>query len=273
MLMPIHTSGTKPPLFLLHGQFEHVNAKIFAQALGPDRPLYAIHPNGMDGREPVIDNVPDMVRAYVEQIRGARPTGPLHIGGFCSGNLATIEVARALREEGRQVGPVILGDPPVVPPGLNARTREVNYRHPSVAKVLYRSVRERLSHYKDGPFDPRDPQQLHAASLAGVGSMVALARHVPQPFSGSAQLIMTPSRAAKIFDPASPWQRLLPGPRMVHVVPWDHTEFFCAGLEHVARVFKFLLEESTGWGTVVAPTAVRTPPSSIPATVVGSRLA
>jgi len=70
----------------------------------------------------VIDNMADMVRAYVEQIRRARPTAPVHIGGFCVGGLAAMEVASALLEEGRQVGPVILAD---LPPCLPGSTREI----------------------------------------------------------------------------------------------------------------------------------------------------
>jgi len=258
MLMPINRSGTKPPLFLVHGMIGDVgSATPFANALGPDRPLYAIHANGTDGREPVIDNMPDMVRAYVEQIRGAHPTGPVHIGGFCVGSLAAIEVARALQKEGRQVGPVILADPPRVPHGLNERNRAVDPRHPSVADALYRSVREQLSNrppssYNDIPFDPRVPQQLHAAILAGVGSVIAMCRHVPQPFSGPAQVIVNALRATQFFDSASPWHWLLPGPRMVHVVPWNHDEFFRSGVEHIARVINFLLEEFMALETVVA---------------------
>src|SRR5262249_36315528 len=264
MLVPINTSGTKPPLFLVHGMIGDVgSATPFANALGPDRPLYAIHANGTDGREPVIDNMPDMVRAYVEQIRGAHPTGPVHIGGFCVGSLAGIEVGRALQKGGRKGGPGSLGDPPRVPHGLNERNRAVDPRHPSVADALYRSVREQLSNrppssYNDIPFDPRVPQQLHAAILAGVGSVIAMCRHVPQPFSGPAQVIVNAPRAARFFHPANPWHSLLPGPRIVHVVPWDHEEFFRSGVEHVARVLKFLLEESTGWGAVVAQQRERT---------------
>jgi|SRR5215472_3847620 len=252
MLMPIHTSGTKPPLFLVHGLSGDLS---FAHALGPDRPLYAIHANGMDGREPVIDNVPDMVGAYVKQILGVHPTGSVHIGGFCAGGLAAIEVARALQKKGLQVGPVILADPPPTPQGLNQRNRAVDPHHPLVAESLYRSVHKRLSGrppspYIDGPFDRRDPQQLHVATLAGVSSLVAFHRHVPQPFFGSVQVIVSAIRAAHFFDPAGPWHWLLPGPRMVHVVPWDHRKFFRSGGEHVARVINFLLEESGTLETV-----------------------
>ena len=254
MLVPINTSGSKPPLFLVHGMIEHVSsATPFAHAVGPDRPFYTIHPNGTDGRDPVIDNMADMVRVYVEQIRGVRPTRPVHIGGFCVGGLAAIEVGRALQQEGRLVGPVILADPFL---SLGPLGR-ADHRNPLVADALYRSVRERLSKrppssHNDTPFDPRDPQQLHAATLAGVGSILALCRHVPQPFSGPTQVIVSALRAAQFFHPTSPWHSLLPGPRMVHVVPWDHREIFGSGVEHIARVLKFLLEESGGWGAVDA---------------------
>jgi len=186
------------------------SATPFANALGPDRPLYAIRANGTDGVEPVIDNMADMVRAYVEQIRGARPTGPVHIGGFCGGSVVAIEVVRALQKEGRQVGPVILVDTPRVPDGLNERTRAVNFRDPFIANQLYRSVHRQLledrppSPHPDSPFDSRDPQQLHAAILAGVSTIVALCRHMPQPFFGSAQVIVSAPRAPQFFDPASP---------------------------------------------------------------------
>ena len=252
----MRTSGTRPPLFLIHGQDGDVpSVTSFTDALGPERPVYAIHANGMDGREAVIDNIPDMVSAYVEQIRGARPWGPIHIGGFCTGSLAAIEVTRALQNEGRQVGPVILVDPPPVIPGFNERTRAVDHRDPSHAEQLYRSVYARLlarppNPYDDMPFDRRDPQQMHAAVLAGVGSLVALSKHAPQPFSGHAQVLVSASRATRFFDPASSWRSLLTGPRMVHVAPYNHDEFFGSGREHVTRVVKFLLEESIAWGTV-----------------------
>jgi thioesterase domain-containing protein len=256
MLMPIRTSGTQPPLFLMHGNTGDVYlATSFAHVLGPQRPVYAIHANGIDGREAVIDNMPDMVSAYLEQIRGARPAGPIHISGFCMGSLIAIEVTRALQKEGRHVGPVILVDPPPVIPGFNKQTRAIDHRNPLVAKTLYRSVHTWLldrppNPYDDMPFDYRDPQQMHTAILAGVGSLVAVNKHMPQPFPGYAQVIVSAARAAPFFNPTSSWQSVLPGPRMVHVAPYDHQEFFSSGLEHVGRVINFLLEEATTWGAV-----------------------
>jgi thioesterase domain-containing protein len=257
MLMPISTSGTRPPLFLIHGNVgDASSAGSLTHVLGPERPVYAIHANGMDGREAVIDNMPDMVSAYVEQIRGARPTGLIHIGGFCMGTLTAIEVTRALQKEGRRVGPVILVDPPNSLPGLNERTRAVDHRAPLIAEQLYRSVYKSLSDPppnpdNDEPFDRRDPQQMHAAALAGVGTLVALVKHRPQPFFGYAQVIVSAVKAFRFFDPEGAWQSLLAGPHMVHVAPYNHDALSRSGRGHLARVVKFLLEASVAWTTVV----------------------
>jgi thioesterase domain-containing protein len=257
MLAPIQRSGSKPPLFLVHGMHGHITAaSTFARVLGPDLPLYAVLANGIDGRQPVIDDLGEMVRAYVEEIRTARPTGPLHIGGICEGGLVAIEIARELQQVGQQVGPVILVDPPAVPPGYNRQNHTVNPREPRVAERLYQSVRHNLLDHAshsfndsafDAPFDPGDPKQLHAATLAGVGSLTAFCRHVPKPFSGSAALIVSAARAARFFDPQLPGYRLFRGPRLVFVLPWQHKEFFIAGREHIARFIKYLLEESPAW--------------------------
>ena len=264
MLIPFQTSGSKPPLFLVHGTHGDMAAgPTFARVLGPDVPLYAIVANGMDGRQPVLDDLGDMVRAYVEEICAARPTGPVRIGGICEGGWAAIEITRELQAKGREVAPVILLDSPALPPGYNSQNRNVNLRHPMVAERLYQSVRHYLlthaSHpFNETPFDPADPQQLHAATLAGVGSLVAFCRFVPKPFPGPVALIACPERAARFFDPQMPGCTLLRGPRLTLVLPWSHADFFVIGREHVARFVKYLLEESHAWESVAERQAQRT---------------
>jgi hypothetical protein len=40
------------------------------------------------------------------------------------------------------------------------------------------------------------------------------------------------------------WHHVLPYPRMVHVLPWDHGEIFKAGREALMRSIKYLLDAS-----------------------------
>src|SRR5438105_766785 len=112
MLQPIRTSGSNPPLFLIHDQHGVVPfGSAFARALGSDQPPYAIRATGMDGRPVARYDVEAMLRTYIAEIHGARPMGPLLIGGLGAGALAAMALAAALNESGRQIGPVILLDP------------------------------------------------------------------------------------------------------------------------------------------------------------------
>ena len=87
----------------------------FARMLGPDQPVYGINANG-------LDRVSDMVVAYLQEIRQTRSEGRVRIGGMCAGCMVAIEVARKLQDEGRQTGPVILVDPPVLSVGYEKRS-------------------------------------------------------------------------------------------------------------------------------------------------------
>src|SRR5438105_4720889 len=250
MLMPIQTAGEKPPLFFVHGLRGIMPlGPTLASVLGTDQPLYGVNAAGIDGRAPAIDNMAEMVRVYVEEIRGIEASGPVRIGGMCEGTLAAVEIARALLQAGRQVGPVILADPPPRPPAYYRHNLEVDPRQPLLAGQLYQQVRIRvLEHasqpYNKVPFDIRDPQQVHVATLAGVSSLIAFAKHVPTPFSGPAELIISAHGAQAFFHPEMPWHRLLPGPRTVHVLPFNHEELFRSGRHAVARLLKFALDKA-----------------------------
>ena len=138
MLVPIETSGNKPPLFFVHGSFGYMPlGPTIARVLGPDQPLYALNANGIDGQQsghPAIDNMHDMVTAYAEEIQWERPYGPIFVGGMCRGCIAAIEIARKLQEVGRKVGPVILVDPPVAPGLHNPQNNTIDVRQPEIAQ-------------------------------------------------------------------------------------------------------------------------------------------
>jgi thioesterase domain-containing protein len=258
MLVPLQTSGSKPPLFFVHGArgFTFEVGPRFARMLGSGQPVYTINANGVDGRTPVIENVAEMVAAYLDEIRGLRPNGPIRIGGMCSGCMIAVEIARGLHEEGRQTGPAILVDPPVLTANHEKLTKtqdldpEVQDRF---VKEVYCWLLGKKLHPADGeqdlPFDPRDPKQLQSAVAVATATTVAFAKYVPRPFSGAVGVIVAENRAPGFFHPRMPWHTLLCGPRVVHVLPWSHMELFQpgAGRETVARLMRFMLEEDSGW--------------------------
>jgi thioesterase domain-containing protein len=250
MLLPVQTSGSKPPLFIVHDQFGVMPfGKNLAHALGPDQALYIVQADGVEGRRPAIANVPSMALNYMAEVHGARPIGPLLIGGLGSGSLLALELARELVGRGRRIGPVILIDPPPLGGSIAQKPPE----HASAAppgRLLYESVRSGLLDYashlgNDLPFDARNLQQLHIATLAGIAALTAFANFVPKPFSGATAVLLPSERAEDFFYPQSSWQQLLSSKEcIVHVLPWDHAELFQSGREIAMDVVKFLIEEA-----------------------------
>jgi len=221
--------------------------RFLAEALGPEQPLYAIQANGIDGHETKPGSVKDMARSYVDEILAARITGPLLIAGMCTGGLAAIEVVRELQVRGREVGPMILIDPPTVPPGLIPHNQTIDPRNPLVASQLYERVRGQLSQHaaqshKDLPLAVDDEKQMHLATLAGVNSFVALSTYLPEPFPGPTVVILSFERAAGFFHPQMHWVKILPQRPMGYVLPYGHLQLFGSARHQFARVLKLVLE-------------------------------
>jgi len=250
MLLTIQGSGSKRPLFFVHGSHGVMTlGSTLAHALGPDQPIYAIHATGIDGKGAVTNDLDEMVRLYVESIHETRPVGPLVLGGMHAGCLAAIETARELQKRGRQIGPVILANPPTASGKRNVP------EDPQAERQLFDRVQRALlahasSAASDVPFDARDERQLHTATLACVASVIALAKYVPVPFPGPAQVILSAAAVVGFFNPTMAWHKLLSGPRMVHILPWPQRELLRSGRDHVARGIQFMLEEGPTLETV-----------------------
>jgi thioesterase domain-containing protein len=250
MLVSVQASGKSPPLFFVHGRTGVMPlGPYLARRFGPDQPFYAVNANGFYPGQARIESARGMVQAYVAEIISVRPSGPLIVGGMCAGGLIAIEIVRELQARGRKVGPVILADPPIVPWGFHEQVQKLDPRQPQIARRLYENARITLLGHasrsdNDMPFDCNDPEKMHLAVLAAVDTIVAVAKHVPTPFSGSAVLILSAERAPGFFHPKAPWRTILPGPQTVHVLPWQpHQELFRSGLEQFSRVFNFILKE------------------------------
>src|SRR5262249_23141544 len=218
VLVSLQTSGKNPPLFFVHGMNGVMPlGRYLVPRLGSDQPFYAVNASGFYPGEAIIESARDMVQAYVGEIINVRPSGPLIVAGMCAGALIAIEIVRELQARDRNVGPVILADPPVVPRGFSEHIQRTDPRQPQIARQLYDHMRRVLLNHaslpnNDMPFDCNDPEKMHRATLAGVGSLVALSKHVPTPFSGRAVLILSAERAPGFFHPKAPWRTILPGP-------------------------------------------------------------
>jgi amino acid adenylation domain-containing protein len=108
-MLKLQADGTRRPFFFFHGDLNGGGfyCRELARHLGPDQPLFAIHPLGLDGR-PVPATIEAMAAEHLTQIRAIQPHGPYFVGGYCNGGLTAYEVARALAAAGERVEPIVL---------------------------------------------------------------------------------------------------------------------------------------------------------------------
>lgn len=109
MLKPGAEGG--PALFLVHdGDGETLLYANLARRLPEEVAVYGLEPHGTDECPLLHTSIPAMAAYYVEQVRQARPRGPIFLGGMCAGGVIAFEMALRLQAEGRPAGFVALFD-------------------------------------------------------------------------------------------------------------------------------------------------------------------
>ena len=110
----MNTSGSKPPLFLVHpGVGEVLVFVALARQLADDRPVYAIRARGFDNDDPTFDTFGEMSECYAEAIQRVYPKGPYNIAGYSFGGAVAFEIGKSLEAQGRDVSFIgVLNLPP-----------------------------------------------------------------------------------------------------------------------------------------------------------------
>lgn len=110
-LVPIKPTGSRPPLFCVHGVLGTVvGFHALASHLDPDQPFYGLQAEGLNGRQRPHTTIPEMARHYLEAIRQVQPHGPYFLGGYSGGGAVAFEMAHQLRAMGEQVALLALID-------------------------------------------------------------------------------------------------------------------------------------------------------------------
>jgi amino acid adenylation domain-containing protein len=116
-LVPLKTTGTRPPLFLVHPIGGNVLAyNGLADALPPDQPVYALQAAGLDGESSAASSLEEMASHYLRAIRTRQEKGPYYLGGFSAGGIVALEMARQLEQAGDRVALLALFDTIIDPP-------------------------------------------------------------------------------------------------------------------------------------------------------------
>jgi amino acid adenylation domain-containing protein/FkbH-like protein len=143
VLVPVRESGSRSPLFLVHGAGGDVlwGYANLAKHMPPEQPIYGIKSRGQVGLDE-FEHIEDMARFYLEEVRALQPHGPYFLGGYCFGGNVAYEMARQLRAQGERVAQVLLID---ASPS-NAGYERILWWRPS---FHYRFARNLLCWFKD----------------------------------------------------------------------------------------------------------------------------
>lgn len=140
-LTPIQAGGGRTPLFLVPpAASSPLRFRPLASLLGPDQPVYAFHPVGLDDDRAPHATVEAMAAAYLQELRRFLPNGPYLLGGMCFGALVALEMACQLQEAGAPVLGLLVLDasPPNQGPGWQVAS----------APKTPRYLAGRLHHYR-----------------------------------------------------------------------------------------------------------------------------
>jgi acyl transferase domain-containing protein/thioesterase domain-containing protein/acyl carrier protein len=103
-IVPIRSQGSRLPLFLISGLGGGViKFHALARSLGEDQPVYALQPQGIDGRKSFLTRVEDMAAYYIGQIKKIQPLGPYCLAGYSFGGYVVFEMAQQLHAAGEKV--------------------------------------------------------------------------------------------------------------------------------------------------------------------------
>ncbi|MGI4792363.1 MAG: amino acid adenylation domain-containing protein [Janthinobacterium lividum] len=243
-LVPLRSSGSKPPLYCIHPDHGLV---LFYQALvnrlPPDQPVYGLQSVGVDSNEAPLTSLEEMAARYLRDIRRFQPMGPYHLGGYSLGGVVAAEMARQLHAEGQRVGLLALFDAyaPVAyqqnlidKPRLQRMAGHLQLLRGNSAKEALHSLTEKARealHGKKADWQKAAeelagsvaPERLSALKNIILANEAAFFRYETQPCPARATLF----RAAEVSvfeeqDPSLWWGDNFTGGLEIHDVPGAH---------------------------------------------------
>ncbi|HYO62019.1 MAG TPA: amino acid adenylation domain-containing protein [Pyrinomonadaceae bacterium] len=121
-LIKLGEGDSDEPFFFVHPAGGNVFCYTeLARHVGRERTFYGVEARGIESDEPRPASVEELAEDYARALVEAQPAGTFHVGGWSFGGLVAFELARLLRERGRDVAPPVLLDtrfpsPPAFPP-------------------------------------------------------------------------------------------------------------------------------------------------------------
>lgn len=102
-LVPLNAKGNRPPIFLIHATPGDVMGYgNLVHHLGEDQPCYGFTSRGLFDVNLCHQTIEEMAAYYNERLLEFKHQEPYILGGWCYGGTVAFEMARQLRESGKQ---------------------------------------------------------------------------------------------------------------------------------------------------------------------------
>jgi thioesterase domain-containing protein/acyl carrier protein len=232
-LVPIRASGSRPPVFCVHGMGGEVLSYVdLAHALWSDQPLYGLQALPWRQDEDVELSVEEIAAGYLAAVRGVQPEGPYRIAGYSFGGFVALEMAQQLLAAGEAVA--LLG---IFDTSLNARTSGADWAEMMLwfarpgclvtAQELRRAggVEEQVAYaVAHGVFPPGVTHSTAIRYLrAGIHHTGAKQRYTVTPYAGRATLFRAlEGHVLRDEDPTLGWAAVAQGGVEIHDTPGTH---------------------------------------------------
>ncbi|WNN88257.1 alpha/beta fold hydrolase [Gloeocapsopsis dulcis] len=252
-LVPIQSSGSKPPFFCVHGlRGGTLGFRNLANHLGSEQPIYGLEARGLDGKHAPFTQVEQMAAFYIKEIRRIQPNGPYFLGGYSFGGTVAFEMAQQLYKQGQKIALLSLFD--TYGPScfkqlslLEKLSRHwhnlLRFRHAYVRtlvkkRVLQLSQKIAIKFYQSLGYTLS--YKLRKANLEAIHNRVQR-NYVPQVYPGRVTLFRAINPLGKDFyyepdlptpddwynrDPEHGWAKLAAGGLEIHDVPGNHMAIF-----------------------------------------------
>lgn len=103
-IVPIKTTGEKPPLFLVHGSgLNLLMFKTISEHFDETQPLYGVQAIGLTKPVEIPGTVEGIAAYHIKEILRVTPNGPYAVAGYSYGGFIAYEIAKQLIHAGKTV--------------------------------------------------------------------------------------------------------------------------------------------------------------------------
>ncbi|WP_089724116.1 AMP-binding protein [Candidatus Thiosymbion oneisti] len=261
-LIPIQSSGSKKPFFLIPGggggEDEFMIYAKLLYLVGQNQPIYGFRARGLDGQQAPHTEVEAMAADYVKEIRAVQPKGPYLLGGECTGGVVAFEMAQQLQAQGHKVALLALMNT-----GCPGEIQGSTYLVHKVYGFLQLS-RIRYHWWKLSQFEPKEQlfyifdivskamriissvfrDNSHARHIEYVRREYpkTISRYRPIPYSGRVALLVSEDHYDK--RPTMGWDNLVAGGLKIHKLAGNRYSYLGEHVRTTAKQLRVCLDEA-----------------------------